>query len=90
MEMYDPPSPGEFINEVYLESAGLSHSACAASLGVPVTTFAQILDGVQRITPDLAAKLSHGLGGSPGSWLRMQEIYDAWQRKMSVAGNVAK
>ncbi|MYN05781.1 HigA family addiction module antitoxin [Pseudoduganella aquatica] len=90
MEMYDPPSPGEFINTVYLEPAGLSYIDCAQSLGLPPSTLEQILDGSQSITPELAEKLSHGLGSSPESWLRMQEVYDAWQRRISVAGNVVK
>ena len=84
MEMYAPPSPGEFINEVYLEPTGLSCDACAQSLGIAPNTLHAILAGSQDITPELAQKLSAGLGSSPESWLRLQEIYDAWQLKLAA------
>lgn len=84
MEMYNPPHPGEFIKEVYLEPTGQSCSTCAQYLGVSPAVLDRVLDGTQGITPELAQKLSLGLGSSPESWLRMQEIYDAWKSKASA------
>jgi addiction module HigA family antidote len=89
MEMYDPPSPGEFIREVYLESAGLSCEACAQASGIALPIMRNILDGTAGITPELAKMLSHGLGSSPESWLRLQEIHDVWLAKVAAASNVA-
>lgn len=90
MQMYDPPSPGEFIKEVYLQPTGLSTGAWVRSLGIPSAILNNILNGSQDINPEVAIMLSKSLGRSPESWLRLQEVYDAWQRRISVAGNVVK
>ena len=90
MEMYDPPSPGEFINEVYLEPTGLSVDEWAQSIGVSPSMLANILQGSQDITPEVAQMLSRALGRSPESWLRLQEVYDVWQAKVATAHNIAK
>lgn len=84
MQMYDPPHPGDFINEVYLEPFGISGDACAQSLHIAPATMRCILDGTQRITPELALILSRGLGSSAESWLRMQKIYDDWQATVAT------
>jgi addiction module HigA family antidote len=90
MQMYDPPSPGEFIKEVYFRPTGLSAGEWVRSLGMPSAILNNILNGSQDINPEIAIMLSQSLGRSPESWLRMQEIYDAWLRRISVAGNIAK
>jgi addiction module HigA family antidote len=90
MQMHNPPHPGDFIKEVYLEHMGIGCDACAQLLGISSPLMRDLLIGVQSITPELAAKLSHALGSSPESWLRMQQIYDAWQRKTTGAGDIAK
>jgi addiction module HigA family antidote len=69
---------------------GIGCDACAQLLGISSPLMRDLLIGVQPITPELAAKLSHALGSSPESWLRMQQIYDAWQRKTTGAGDIAK
>ena len=91
MAMHNPPHPGEFITEVYLEPNNLSGRELATKLGVAASTLNRILTGTSGISPEMALRLSKALGRSPESWLAMQYNYDLWQAKRHVKlGNVGK
>ena len=79
MSMYNPPHPGEFIREVYLEELNVSSRTVAAKLKVSPSTFTRLLNGKSSVTPEMAMRLSKTLGRSPESWLAMQNNYDLWQ-----------
>lgn len=81
MSMYDPPHPGEFIREVYLEEMDVSSRTVAAKLKVSPSTFTRLLNGKSSITPEMALRLSKTLGRTPESWLAMQSHYDLWQAR---------
>lgn len=81
MSMYDPPHPGEFIREVYLEELEVSSRTVAAKLKVSPSTFTRLLNGKSSVTPEMALRLSKTLGRSPESWLAMQNNYDIWQTR---------
>lgn len=83
MNMYDPPHPGEFIREVYLEELQISSRTVAAKLKVAPSTFTRLLNGKSSITPEMALRLSKTLGRSPESWLAMQNNYDLWQTRQN-------
>ena len=91
MTMHNPPHPGEFITEVYLEPNNLSGRELAAKLGVAASTLHRVITGASGISPEMALRLSKALGRSPESWLAMQYNHDLWQAKQSVnLGNVSK
>ena len=91
MTMHNPPHPGEFITEVYLEPNSLSGRELAAKLGVAASTLNRVLTGASGISPEMALRLSKALGRSPESWLAMQYNHDLWQTKQHVnLGNVGK
>ena len=81
MSMYDPPHPGEFIREVYLEALEVSSRTVATKLKVSPSTFTRLINGKSSITPEMALRLSKTLGRSPESWLAMQNNYDLWQAR---------
>jgi addiction module HigA family antidote len=80
--MHNPPHPGDFIREVYLEPFGISSRQLASSLGVSPSTLSRLLKGDSGISPEMALRLSKVLGRTPESWLAMQDICD-----LSVARN---
>jgi len=89
--MHNPPHPGEFIADVYLEPNSLSGRDLAATLGVSPSTLNRILTGTSAVSPEMALRLSKALGRSPESWLAMQCNYDLWQAKQHVnLGNVGR
>jgi addiction module HigA family antidote len=82
--MYNPPHPGEFIREVYLEPLALSHRTVAAKLNVSPSTFTRLVSGQSRVSSEMALRLSKTLGRTPESWLAMQNQYDLWQAQQVV------
>jgi antitoxin HigA-1 len=84
MAMHNPPHPGEFITEVYLEPNDISGRELAAKLGVSASTLSRILNGSSGVSPEMALRLSKALGRSPESWLSMQSNYDLWHTNRRV------
>ncbi len=84
MAMYNPPHPGEFIKEVYLEPLGVSPRSVALRLKISPSTFSRLLRGQSSISPEMALRLSKCLGRSPESWLRMQDSYDLCQARERI------
>lgn len=78
MNMHNPPHPGEFIREIYLEPYELSMRQLAVSLDVSPSTLGRLLNGTSSISPEMALRLSKALGRSPESWLAMQNAHDLW------------
>jgi antitoxin HigA-1 len=84
MAMHNPPHPGEFITEVYLEPNGISGRALAHRLDVAASTLSRLLKGTSRVTPEMALRLSKSIGRSPESWLAMQHNHDLWIARQQV------
>lgn len=84
MAMYNPPHPGEFIREVYLQPFDLSARQLAQILGVSPSTLSRVIKGASGISPEMALRLSKALGRSPESWLAMQDHYDLWVARRDV------
>lgn len=82
--MYDPPHPGEFISEVYLEPFGVSGRELAKQLDVSASTLSRVISGASRVTPEMALRLSKAIGRSAESWLAMQDAHDLWAARQSV------
>ncbi len=82
--MHNPPHPGEFISDVYLEPFQISGRELAQKLDVAPSTLSRILSGTSRVTPEMALRLAKALGRSPESWLAMQDAHDLWQARKHV------
>lgn len=82
--MFDPPHPGEFIAEVYLEPFSVSGRDLARRLGVAASTLSRVLSGSSRVSPEMALRLSKVLGRSAESWLAMQDAHDLWVARRSI------
>ena len=91
MSMHNPPHPGEFIREVYIEPFALSSRKVAKNLNVSPSTFTRLLNGTSNISPEMALRLSQVLGRTPESWMSMQDNYSLWiARKHTDLSNVEK
>ncbi len=84
MTMHNPPHPGEFIREIYLEPFGVSSRQLASSLGVSPSTLSRLLKGASGVSPEMSLRLSKVLGRTPESWLAMQDMYDLWTARNTV------
>jgi addiction module HigA family antidote len=81
---HNPPHPGEFIYDVYLEPSGLSCRYLAKQLDVASSTLNRVLKGQSAISPEMALRLSKAIGRTPESWLSMQDNYDLWHAKLQI------
>lgn len=91
MAMHNPPHPGEFITEVYLEPNNITGRELAAALGVSPSTLNRILNGLSGVSPAMALRLSKAIGRSPESWLALQSNYDLWHARRTVElGKIGK
>ena len=84
MSMHNPPHPGEFIQEVYLKPLNISYRSVALRLKVAPRPPFCVLSKGSNVSPEMALRLSKGLGRSPESWLALQDNYNLWHARQSV------
>ena len=89
--MHNPPHPGEFILTTYMQPHDLSCRHLATKLNVAASTLNRLLKLQNRVSPEMALRLSKSLGRSPESWLAMQDACDLWHAKKRIElGSVKK
>ena len=85
MEQYNPPHPGEILQEVYIKPFNLVPNKIAKEqLKVSPSTLNRILNMKSDVTPEMALRLSIVFGGSPESWLAMQDNYSLWKARKTM------
>jgi antitoxin HigA-1 len=84
MAMHNPPHPGAFIQEVYLNPNAMSGRELALQLNIAPSTLNRVLNGYSGVSPEMALRLSKALGRTPESWLAMQDLYDLWQARQVI------
>lgn len=82
--MHNPPHPGEFIKNTYIEPLDISLRTAALKLNVSASTFSRLIKGEADLSPEMALRLSKAFGRSPESWMQMQSNYDLWKAREIV------
>lgn len=81
---HNPPHPGEFIKETYIDPLNISLRKVALDLDVAPSTFSRLINGKADLSPEMALKLSKAFGRTPESWMQMQTNYELWRAKKTV------
>ncbi len=76
-----PVHPGEILQHEFLEPLGLTQTALAKHLGVPVRRINEICRGRRAITPETAWLFAHALGTTPQFWMNGQTTYELARAK---------
>ena len=76
MAHHNPPHPGEFLQELYLEPGNISIRKLAGRLQVSASTLQRLIGCQSRLTPDMALRLSRVVGRSAESWLALQDHHE--------------
>ena len=85
MEMFNPPHPGEMLNELYLKENNLSISRAALMLGLSRKHLSNIINCKVPITTEVALKLEKCFKTTSAyMWLKFQSKYDLWQERQTV------
>ena len=71
-----PTHPGEVHLEEFLVPLGVTQSALAAHVGVPLQRVNEIVRGKRGVTPETAWLLAGALGTTPQFWLNLQAAHD--------------
>jgi antitoxin HigA-1 len=82
-----PTSPGEILLEEFLKPKGITQTALAEKMGVPLQRVNTLVNGKRAVTAETAILLSEILGTSPEFWLNLQmqrDLYDAQHRRRAV------
>lgn len=84
-----PIHPGEILKDE-LNELGLSASALAKQIAVPVNRITSIINEKRSITADTALRLSRYFGTTPEFWLNLQSAYDLKIAKQKVGKKIDK
>ncbi len=76
MDRLPPITPGELLDQEFLQPLGVSQYRLAKAIGVPASRISEIITGQRAITADTDLRLCRFFGLSPGYWLRAQAAHD--------------
>ena len=74
-----PTHPGAVLREDVLPGLEITQAAFANYLGVSRLTVSEILHEKRGVSAEMAVRISKVIGGTPESWLHMQEAVDLWE-----------
>ena len=74
-----PTHPGEILREDVLPALDVTQAVLASHLGVSRLTVSEILHEKRGISAEMAVRIARVIGGTPQSWLHMQEAVDIWE-----------
>ena len=85
-----PVTPGELLQEEFLQPLGITKYRLAKEIGVPAQRIGEIVAGRRAITADTDLRLCRFFGLSSGYWLRAQAAHDTEVAQRALAGELRK
>jgi len=76
MNRLSPITPGELLDQEFLQPLGISQYRLAKAIDVPASRISEIVTGQRAMTANTDLRLCRFLGLSPGYWLRAQAAHD--------------
>ena len=84
-----PTHPGAVLREDVLPELGWTQVELANRLMVSRQTVSQLLHEEKAVTAEMAIRISSAVGGTPESWLNMQQAVDLWEAGIKLKSNPA-
>jgi len=85
-----PTHPGAVLREDVLPELGWTQIEFANRLMVSRQTVSQLLHEEKAVTAEMAIRISSAVGGTPESWLGMQQAVDLWEAGIKLQSNPAQ
>lgn len=82
--MYNPPHPGQMLNELYLKEYNISVAKAALMLGLSRKHLSNIINCKVPVTPEVALKIGKCFNVDADLWMRFQTSYNMWHAKQTV------
>lgn len=79
----EPTSPGEVLQEEFLEPMNVTAYRLAKDVHIPQSRISDIISGKRGITADTAMRFALYFGTTPQFWLNIQNQYDLDMIKVS-------
>jgi addiction module HigA family antidote len=79
-----PVTPGELLDEEFLQPLGITKYRIAKEIGVPAQRIGEIVAGKRAITADTDLRLCKFFRLSSGYWLRVQNKYDTEMARVRI------
>ena len=84
-----PTHPGAVLREDVLPELGWTQAELANRLKVSRQTVSQLLTEEKAVIAEMAIRISSAVGGTPESWLSMQQAVDLWEAGIKFKGDPA-
>ena len=84
-----PTHPGAVLREDVLPELGWTQAELANRLMVSRQTVSHLLHEEKAVTAEMAIRISSAVGGTPESWLSMQQAVDLWDAGIKLRCNPA-
>ena len=84
-----PTHPGAVLREDVLPELGWTQGELASKLMVSRQTVSDLLHEKKALTAEMAIRIARTIGGTPESWLRMQQALDLWAAEVKFNNNPA-
>lgn len=88
MERHTPITPGELLDQEFLQPLGISQYRLAKAIDVPASRICEIVAGQRAVSADTDLRLCRFLGLSPGYWLRAQAAHDTEVARAELADEI--
>ena len=82
-----PTHPGVVLREDVFPELGWTQGELATRLLVSRQTVSDLLHERKAMTAEMAIRVARAVGGSPQSWIRMQEALDLWTAELKFKNN---
>jgi len=76
-----PTPPHEILRADFLRPLGLTQTALAAKMGIPVSRLRALVHGRRSVTATTALQLAGALGTTPEFWMNLQTAHDLWHAR---------
>jgi addiction module HigA family antidote len=90
MDRLAPITPGELLDQEFLEPLGVSQYRLSKAIDVPASRISEIVNGQRAISADTDLRLCRFLGLSPCYWLRAQAAHDTEVASIELAEEIAR
>ena len=74
-----PAHPGEVLLTEFLEPSGITQSALAEKLEIPVQRVNTLINGRRGMSPETALLLARFFETTPEFWMNLQTKFDLWR-----------